>query len=266
MKTVLLAALFFGLFSSTALAQPDEKDAVTATLNNYILGSSYSDPARIKSAFYADADMFLDHPENPIYLMDPEKYANLFAQREQGVFNGRYGKILSIDIEGVIATAKAEILLPRSKSRYIDIFLLKKLDGEWKIISKAAGRADSPRTGEKFLLIATNKGMGEDFTDLITDYEAAVAAGYTVNIVSPNGGAILFNGLNMGNPKHRSYVYNADFMYALQHTPAAANVTAADYVAARYVQDTDAQKMTSGHAGVDQLYTAICAGENACKN
>lgn len=265
MKTSLLAALLFGLFGG-AEAQADEKSAITVTLNNYVMGSSYNDPARIKSAFYADADMFLDHPENPIYLMNPEQYANLFARREQGVFNGRYGKILSIDIEGVIATAKAEILLPRSKSRYIDVFLLKKLEGQWKIISKAAGRYDSPRTGEKFLLIATGMSMGEDFTGLIADYEAAAAAGYTVDIVSPTGGAILFSGLDMSNPKHRDYVYSADFMYALQNTAAAADVTASDYVAASYIQNSDAQNFKSGHEGVDQLYTAICTGENACKN
>ncbi|MEM6796142.1 MAG: nuclear transport factor 2 family protein [Acidobacteriota bacterium] len=41
-----------------------------------------------------------------------------------------------------IATAKAEIRLANGGARYIDLFLLKRLQGEWKIISKSATRID----------------------------------------------------------------------------------------------------------------------------
>ena len=60
------------------------------------------------------------------------------GKTKQGKFNGRVGKILSVDQENDIAMAKAEILTKRGEIRYIDIFLLKKIEGEWKIISKAA--------------------------------------------------------------------------------------------------------------------------------
>ena len=264
-KAGFVAALLLGHYAISA-AQPGEKGAVMTALNNYMMGSSYNNAERIKSAFYAEAEMFLDHPEKPIYLMKPGKYADLFANREQGVFNGRYGKILSIDIEGGIATAKAEILMPSRDSRYIDIFLLKKLEGEWKIISKAAGRTDSTRSGEKLLLITTDKGKGEVFSDLIADYEQAVAGGYTVDIISPKGGRVAFKNLNMENPKHRDYIYNADFIYALEHSLSASDVQASDYVAAHYVRDKDARKMKSGYAGIDKLYAEICAGEGTCEN
>ena len=41
-----------------------------------------------------------------------------------------------------IAMAKVEIAIPKANMVYIDLFLLKKLDGTWKIISKTATRVD----------------------------------------------------------------------------------------------------------------------------
>lgn len=43
-----------------------------------------------------------------------------------------------IDVANNIALAKAEIKIPSRDMVFIDIFLLKKLSGQWKIISKAA--------------------------------------------------------------------------------------------------------------------------------
>ena len=58
--------------------------------------------------------------------------------KEKGKFNGRTGKIITIDQENNIALAKVEISIPAYNSRYIDLFILKKIEGIWKIISKAA--------------------------------------------------------------------------------------------------------------------------------
>ena len=73
-----------------------------------------------------------------IWVLSPKEYAALFEHREKGVFNGREGKIIAIDIANDIATAKAEIQIPSRNLHIVDLFLLKKLEGEWKIISKAA--------------------------------------------------------------------------------------------------------------------------------
>ncbi len=264
-KGLILVTLLCSI-GSYATAQIDETDGVMIALENYMTGSSYNHPDKLIAAFYPEADMFLDHPDQPIFLVNPEKYAGFFKDREAGVFNGRYAKLLSLDIEGNVAIAKAEILIPKNESLYIDYFMLKKLEDGWKIIGKVAGRADSTRSGEKMLLIATDKGNGEDFSDLISDYEAATSKGYTVNIVSPKGGAIIFNGLNMGNPKHRDYIYNADFMYALENTLAASDVKSADYVAAHYVCDKDAKKAKSGDVEIDRLYSDICRTDKPCGN
>lgn len=267
LSKIVLAMIIGGYLTSPAVAQSSDfvtQAAIEATLNNYLDGSSHNDPKQIKSAFYPESDMFLDHAEKPIYRMNSFEYAALFEKRERGVFNGRFGKILDIDIEGDIATAKAEIVLPRRESRYIDIFILKKLSGEWKVISKAAGRADSNRTGEKTLLIVTDKRKSEDFSDLIADYEKMAKVGYTVDIVSPDGGAINFKGLDMRKPTHKKYLYDADFMYALENTLSPANITASDYVSATYVCDKDAKRSEAGHKDIDALYASICSGKNSC--
>lgn len=131
-----IAFLLF-LLPTTIFAQ-NEEDAIRKALQSYIDGSSYNDPEKITAPFYEDARMFLSKKDQPIYLLSPSEYAALFEKREKGVFNGRVGTILAVDQEHDIATAKVEILIGAEKLRFIDLFLLKKLEGEWKILSKAA--------------------------------------------------------------------------------------------------------------------------------
>lgn len=115
-----------------------EEDAIRESIQKYLDGSSHSNPEKIVEPFYENARMFLYHKEEPIYLLSPTEYAALFEKREKGKFNGRVGKILSVDRENDIALAKAEIVITERDMRFIDMFILKKLDGTWKIISKAA--------------------------------------------------------------------------------------------------------------------------------
>ena len=136
MKIKLLTAIL--ILATCILSAQSEEEAIRESLQSYIDGSSYSDPDKIVAPFYEDARMFLYHKDQPIYLLSPAAYAELFKKREKGKFNGRVGKILSVDQENDIATAKVEILLEEPEMRFIDLFLLKKLEGEWKIISKAA--------------------------------------------------------------------------------------------------------------------------------
>nr|WP_299343471.1 nuclear transport factor 2 family protein [Allomuricauda sp.] len=115
-----------------------ETEAIKATLQTYLDGSSYNDPEKIVSAFYEEADLFLHKEDEELFIMTPAEYAALFAKREKGTFNGREGTILNVDYDLDIATAKVEIYIPKPNLRFVDIFLLKKLNGKWKIISKAA--------------------------------------------------------------------------------------------------------------------------------
>lgn len=131
------ATLFLVLFSSIVSAQ-SELELIQQTLMNYINGSSYNDADKIQSAFYEEADLFLSKKDQEIWVLSPKEYTDLFQNRTKREFNGREGKILTIDFANNIASAKAEIKIPSRNMLFIDIFLLKKLSGEWKIISKAA--------------------------------------------------------------------------------------------------------------------------------
>lgn len=126
------------LVLSTALTAQTEEEAIKTALQIYIDGSSYNDPEKIAAPFYDDALMFLSKKDQPIYILTAKEYAALFEKREKGKFNGRVGTILSVDVANDIALAKVEIFIEAQNMKFIDMFILKKLEGEWKIISKAA--------------------------------------------------------------------------------------------------------------------------------
>ncbi|OQD44140.1 hypothetical protein BUL40_00885 [Croceivirga radicis] len=126
------------LFISILSFGQNEVAAITTTLNLYLEGSSYNYPEKITEAFYKDAPLFLSKPDQEIWLVSPEAYAGFYENKEKGAYNGRATKVLSIEVLNDIALAKAEIYFEKTKDIYVDIFLLKKLSGTWKIISKAA--------------------------------------------------------------------------------------------------------------------------------
>ncbi|GAA4279368.1 nuclear transport factor 2 family protein [Aquimarina mytili] len=136
MKIHFLTTLFL-IVCTCAIAQ-SEDDQIRVTINQYLEGTSYNKPEIIKKAFYKEANLFLTHKEKALWIVPIAEYVSWFEKKEKGKFNGRIGNILSIDQENDIAMAKAEIIAKDKDVRYIDIFLLKKIEGEWKIISKAA--------------------------------------------------------------------------------------------------------------------------------
>ncbi len=126
------------IIASMQLTAQSEEDAVRHTLQLYLHGTSYNNPEEIRGAFYDNASLFLSKKDQEIFIMTPSEYADLFEKGEQPKFNGRKGKIIFVSTENDIAIAKAEILIPDGNLRFMDIFLLKKIGGIWKIISKAA--------------------------------------------------------------------------------------------------------------------------------
>ncbi|TPN88955.1 nuclear transport factor 2 family protein [Aquimarina algicola] len=113
-----------------------EKALVKKTLQNYIEGTSYTKKGLLKSAFAENATLYLTVQEK-FKRITPIEYLSYFKQ-EPNNFTGRKGKILSIDLQVDIASAKVEILYPDRNIKFIDLFLLKKIDNQWKIISKTA--------------------------------------------------------------------------------------------------------------------------------
>ncbi|RDY59951.1 nuclear transport factor 2 family protein [Flagellimonas nanhaiensis] len=130
-------SIAFAFFTFLSFAQT-EVEAIGKTIETYLNGSSYSDMEQIQEAFYEEAPLYLSKKDQELWVLTPKEYAELFKNRKSGEHNGRFGKILNIDISNNIAMAKAEIRIPARDMVFIDLFLLKKLSGEWKIISKVA--------------------------------------------------------------------------------------------------------------------------------
>ncbi|MEL6845762.1 MAG: nuclear transport factor 2 family protein, partial [Bacteroidota bacterium] len=118
-------------------AQSDEA-LIRATLMDYLTGSSYSKLDQIQAAFYEEAQLYLSHRDHDVFIKSPKEYADLFAKRPADQFNGREGRILSVKIDNTIAMARLEVKIPAWESIFIDQCLLKKINGEWKIIAKSA--------------------------------------------------------------------------------------------------------------------------------
>ena len=123
MKTYLL--LFLGLIGSSLITAQNTHDKIKATLLDYTEGTSYNYIERIKNAFHAESDLFLDGEEGAIRIVPSSQYISWFEKNERGSFNGRIGNILSIEHFGNIAMAKAEIIMPKRGATFIDMFILK---------------------------------------------------------------------------------------------------------------------------------------------
>ncbi|MDB4292455.1 nuclear transport factor 2 family protein [Maribacter sp.] len=135
---------FIGILAFTVVhGQATAEALIRTTLTDYIEGSSYNKVDQIKKAFADNATLYLTNKEGEFKIYSPEQYTGFFKNGEVGKFNGRVGKILDIDIDKDIATARAEIAIPARETRYIDLFLLKNIEGQgWKIISKTATQTD----------------------------------------------------------------------------------------------------------------------------
>lgn len=132
----ILTFILFLICSNVAYAESDSEE-VRDVIQQYIDGSSYSQRDQLIQAFHPDATLYLTGKDG-FARYDPKQYADFFAHREAGKFNGRIGKILSVEIINDIATAKASIRIADRDLNYIDLFLLKKTNEKWQIISKTA--------------------------------------------------------------------------------------------------------------------------------
>ncbi|CAL2101607.1 putative lumazine-binding [Tenacibaculum sp. 190130A14a] len=123
-------------------ANVSEKEQIKRVLKKYMNGSSYNKLKMLESAFSENATLYLTSREG-FKRYTPKDYVGFFKNGVPGKFNGREAKILAIEMVKDIATAKVEIAFPVRKMIYVDLFLLKKFEDGWKIISKTATRVDN---------------------------------------------------------------------------------------------------------------------------
>lgn len=135
---VLFTALLLFQFTSAQ----SECAKIEGTLQAYMEGSSYNKLDMLESAFAENATLYLTSREGEFKIFTPKEYVGFFKNSETGNFNGRHAKVLAIEVVKDIATAKVEISIPARNMLYVDLFLLKKIGDEWKIISKTATRID----------------------------------------------------------------------------------------------------------------------------
>ena len=128
----LLLATITTNITAQEVGKSPEIEQITATLMDYIEGSTNGQPERLKKAFYSDLNLY--------YVKDDEiktwSGTAYIEDTKEGKPTGELGKIISIDYENDIAVAKVQISHPESKSPYIDYFMLAKAKNHWKIIHK----------------------------------------------------------------------------------------------------------------------------------
>lgn len=219
-----------------------DHDQIIETLNKYIEGTSYNYPEMLKEGFMPGAQMFLDHPDMPLFVRTIEEYAKSVGKSKAGEFNGRVTNIISIDRFEGIASAKLEVTIPNLDKRFIDLLLLKKLEDGWKIISKTAASESRVNQDKNALLVlssarfqgASDLSAGNSFSEVVIAYDEYQKAGYHVDIVSPKGGEVPLAYIDATDSIQLSYLHNADFMYAIQNTNAPEEINPDDYGIIQY--------------------------------
>ena len=231
------------LFSPACLLAQTEEALVKKCIESYIEGTSYNKPDNIEKAFYPEASLFLSNKDKELWIVPASEYAKWFKKDNQGQFNGRIGRVISIDVYNNIASAKAEILIPGKKMEFIDLFLLKKLQGEWKIISKSASSLSTNKSGQNILFIVSNTdhygkstiAAGNSFSEIVNAYNTFKTEGYTVDFVSPEGGSIPLAYINTSDTLQKQYLFDPDFMYALKNTKKPNEIDSKNYKAVHYI-------------------------------
>lgn len=270
MKYIFIVLICSIFFINNAQASQTEREEIASTLQRYISGTSFNNQQEIKDAFAPEALLLLDKDEKDFWPVTVNEYASWFSNSKEGQFNGRIGNILAIDRDGEIATAKVEILLPEKSLRYVDMFLLKKLANGWKVISKTAVSSVTQKHGDKILFIVSNAHFhgdtdlpaGVSFGEIVKAFDAFTQAGYTVDFMSPKGGAIPLSYVNTSVPVHKQYLYDSDFMFAIGNTKNPHDIDPSEYKAVHYIGGTNAMYGVADDQAIQKITMQIYEEQN----
>ena len=103
-------------------------------------------------------------------------------------------------------------------------------------------QVETQNTKGKVLFIVSNAqyygqsdiSTANHFSEIVLLYEVLVKAGYLVDFVSPEGGAIPLGYLDTSNETIKKYLYDGTFMDMLEHTKKPSSINAGDYQAVYY--------------------------------
>ncbi len=247
--------------SDTTSQQQQHVAAIQQVLSNYIEGTSYNNRLQIAKTFHPAADLLLEKNGQAFNKVPVADYLSWYKPASHGVFNGRIGEVLQIDVIGDLATAKVEILLPSQQAKFIDVFLLKYWNEQWQIITKAATKHASIQHGMRVLFILSNAHYhgnsklpaGASFPEIVHAYHRFKQAGFTVDFVSPEGGAVPLSYIDTSNALFKAHVFDSDLMFALKHTKKAEQLKAKDYRAVHYIGGSSAMYGVADNVEISQL-------------
>lgn len=108
------------------------------------------------------------------------------------------------------------------------------------------------------------------FEEIVIPYHLFLKAGYTVDFISPKGGAIPIGYINSSDSIQKKYLYDAFFMDKLEHTLKPSNINTEDYSAVLYTgggaamfgvaEDQTIQNITRRIYNKNGVVAAICHG------
>ncbi len=238
-----------------ARAQTDTEQ-IKQTLTDYMEGTANGEPAKLRNAFHPDFKLYGVTSTDELLIRSGEQYIESFSG---GKKTDRVGRILAIDIENNVATAKVEVVVPNRV--FTDYFLLLKYKGAWKIVQKSYTWKESPKAGKKILFVTSNQhtygntrlNTANHFEEIAVAYDVFVKSGYTVDFVSPNGGAIPLGYIQTSNSIQKEHLYNPAFMTLLKNTFKPEQVNPADYKAVYYSGGGAAMFGVAENKGIQEI-------------
>lgn len=246
----------------TDISNPhSETELIRRTLTDYMEGTANGEPARLRHAFHPDFNLYAVTEAGTLLVRDGSKY---IADIKEGNKVNRIGRILSIDVDNNAATAKVEITIPTFR-KYTDYFLLLKYEGAWKIVHKSYSWKALPARQHKVLFVTSNQHTYGDtklnasnhFEEIVIAYDVFKKAGVTVDIVSPNGGAIPLGYIETSNPTQKAYLYDPEFMNKLKNTFQPSQVDPGDYQAIYYSGGGAAMFGVAENSGIQRIALTI---------
>lgn len=134
-RATLLLCSAFSAFIGTAQSNDTSSEirSISATLMNYIDGTANGDPEQVRNAFHPDFNLYTVSDADSLWVRSGAKYIDGIKPGEKTT---RQGRIISIDVDGHAAMAKAEIAVPGWRI-FTDYFLLLKYEGAWRIVQKS---------------------------------------------------------------------------------------------------------------------------------
>lgn len=132
MNKIKFLTIFLLIFHSFKLiAQQQDKELIKQTIETYFDGWMTGDTTKVGKVMHSTCNL-KTIKDNEVVVIDRKSYLSRFKPRSKS--ENSFGRIISIDITGRIASAKCEI--ETSERIFTDYFNMMKLNDEWYIVDK----------------------------------------------------------------------------------------------------------------------------------